>query len=134
MAVEQLSEKDAVDTALRLVDLAMKAVQFFVVISVAFGGWVLSTADLSVSAPWSGQRILLAAIYGSSAGGLILGILVLLKKTEIALKLATSFVEDDSQNAVLRRKMYGFGSRYAPISLCATWLLTVALILAYHAP
>lgn len=133
MATEPLSEKDAADLAVRLVDLSLKANQFFVVISVAFGGYLLGSDGLISSAPVSDTRIVLAVIYGCSAGSMALGVVNILFKAKHALKIALEHIEDSSIAADRRRKLYSFDLVVTPIALGITWMSVMYLILFHYA-
>jgi hypothetical protein len=55
--------QEPVELAIKHADLATKIVQFFVLASVAVGGWVISSEELRVLPPFAGPRVIWAALY-----------------------------------------------------------------------
>ena len=58
-----MQSKDAVDLAFKHADVATKSLQFFVVASIALGGWIISSDQLRQTEPFSYPRIAWAALY-----------------------------------------------------------------------
>ncbi|MFD3190299.1 hypothetical protein ACFMPD_08490 [Sedimentitalea sp. HM32M-2] len=55
--------RDAVDMALRHAEVATKLVQFFLLASIAVGGWMVASDDLRAAERFSTNRIVFAVIY-----------------------------------------------------------------------
>ena len=133
MATEPLTEKDAADLALKLADLSLKGIQFFVVISVAFGGYLLGDGGVLKADTLSSTRLVLAGIYGFSAGGMAYGVVMIQRKIGNALSVAREQVEEGSPQAAQRINLYSFSFDVAPVALIGTWVLVMYLILFHHA-
>jgi hypothetical protein len=72
--------KDGLELALKHADICTKIVQFFVAASVAVGGWVVSSEDLSAAPPLDGARVVWAILYTMLATPLWLALLDLQRR------------------------------------------------------
>lgn len=90
-----LQSKDAVDLAFKHADVATKSLQFFVVASVAVGGWIISSDQLRQTEPFSNPRLAWAALY------LCIGTLTwfvhsnIMKRLDACFELANKLAEDE---------------------------------------
>lgn len=90
-----LLSKDAVDLAFKHADVATKSLQFFVVASVAVGGWIISSDQLRQTEPFSNPRLAWAALY------LCIGTLTwfvhcnIMKRLDACFKLANELAEEE---------------------------------------
>lgn len=57
-----MQSKDALDLAFKHADVGTKSLQFFVVASVALGGWIISSDQLRQTEPFSSPRLAWAAL------------------------------------------------------------------------
>ena len=79
-----MESKDAYDIALRISDLYIKSLQFFIAICTLFGGWILVKG--LPDELWA--RGLVALIFGGSTFAILLGQLGLLSRIDAALSLS----------------------------------------------
>jgi len=69
-----------IELALKHADVATKIVQFFVLASVAVGGWVVSSEELRALPPLANQRIVWAILYSLMAAPLWLALMDLQRR------------------------------------------------------
>lgn len=104
--------KEAVDLALRHVDVATRLVQFFVVASVAVGGWVVTSEDLRLSAQFGPDRIVWALLYTLLSLPIWLALLDLQARINACYGHARRFLDGQAQVLVRdfepRLVRYGF--------------------------
>jgi hypothetical protein len=90
-----MQSKDAVDLAFKHADVATKSLQFFVVASIALGGWIISSDELRQTEPFSNPRLAWAALY------LCIGALTwfvhanIMKRLDACFRLAHKLADDD---------------------------------------
>ena len=63
MPTDPMKPSEAIDIALKHADLGLKMLQFFLIASVAIGGWIVSSTDLLRTAAFSEDRFAWAAMF-----------------------------------------------------------------------
>lgn len=86
-----MNSNEAYAVALKIADLYLKALQFFIAICTLFGGWIV----VNGLPPEENVRALLAVIFLTSSGTLLLGQLHLLKRSSAALALSAQCFEKE---------------------------------------
>lgn len=92
-----MQSKDAMDLAFKHADVATKSLQFFVVASVALGGWIISSDQLRQTEPFSNPRLAWAALY------LCIGTLTwfvhaqIMRRLDACFRLAYRLADDELQ-------------------------------------
>ncbi|MEP4039064.1 hypothetical protein [Pseudophaeobacter sp.] len=105
------------DTSISLTNITLKTIQFFIVVSAAIGGWMISMEPLVETAPLSIERWAWAALYVCVAGPCWLAIVICGFRTNAALEATRiSFSEPlkggdamEKLTSPLRMELISFG-------------------------
>ena len=128
-----MTSKDAYDIALNIADKAMRQLQFFVAICIAFGGWTFVGETIAGLDLWEPKRFLIAAVFTAPTLGLLVGTIDALKRLNAALDVSREIFEKENNGlseAAKRLHVHGNVWR-ARIVMSVTILLIDAVILLY---
>lgn len=89
--------RDSVDLALRHAEVATKLVQFFLLASIAVGGWMVASDDLRAADRFSTNRIVFAVIYTMLAVPIWFALLDLQKRINACYAAARKSVPEVSR-------------------------------------
>ena len=109
--------------------LGLESLNYFVLICLAIGGWVLTSKTILRSNRSSPERIFLFLALFASAGTLALGVHSLLDRATSAMTLARAQAEaSDHLHKELLLELYKGGSDWAGLGLGATLAVVSAII------
>lgn len=97
---DDASWKAAVDMALRHAEVATKLVQFFLLASIAVGGWLVSSPDMRDSARFSSDRIAWATLYTLLSVAIWFALMDLQRRINACYRRARSTVPEEASDLV----------------------------------
>lgn len=123
-----MDEAEIFAAATKVADLGLKALNFYILVSAAFGGWLITSGKVLAEKPFSPMRRLLAAIYLCAAGTIAVGTVLILERVEDMLTVARIMaIEAERSDEYL--KIYAAGGNLAAWALGIITLLMVLMIL-----
>lgn len=93
-----MTSKDAYDNALNIGDKAMRQLQFFVAICIAFGGWIFVGETIVGYDVLGLRRFLIAAVFSVPTLGLLVGTTQALKRLNAALDVSKNLFEKENKD------------------------------------
>lgn len=87
--------KNSYDIALRIGEIAMKSLNFFIIICAAFGGWILAGDTIVRLDLFSPPRFLAAVAFTVSTLGITYGIVMTMKRMNSALELSNHYYREE---------------------------------------
>lgn len=131
-----MSIKESYDIALAIANIAMRNLQFFIMISIAFGGWIFAGDDIRNFGKFAPERFLIAIIFTIPTVGLLVGTVEALVRLNAVFDVSKEFFEKETEslnNAA--KKMYAhMDVKRAAFFMGATVVFINSLILFFENP
>ena len=129
-----MTSNEAYNIAIKLGDIAMRNIQLFITICVAFGGWVLTSDAISQFELFGWERILIIVVFTLPTAGMVAGFAAISKRVNAAFALSKEIFETEkdqlSDNA---RPMFALGNMNITIvSMSSAILMIDLLVLLYQ--
>lgn len=128
-----MTSKDAFDIAVKIGNVALRQLQFFVAICIATGGWTLAGDTIATLESFGTKRILIAVLFTVPTFGLLLGTIDAMTRLNAALDVSRDFFEKENNGlseAAKRLHAHGNVTR-AAFAMGATIFFVDAVILLH---
>lgn len=123
--------KDAMDIALKYADLFTKLAQFFVAISVAIGGWLISSDAIHKTEAFSTSKVAWVVLYTGASLVFWIGLTQCAQRANASYRIAKSFAESEGYpsedfSIVAKEIHLGFIKYTIPVAVLFIDLLILA--------
>jgi TRAP-type C4-dicarboxylate transport system permease small subunit len=126
-----MQPKDAIDMALKYMDLSLKLVQFFLIASTAIGAWLLASETIRMTIPLHPTRLIWIALYCLLGGTVWILLLGLCGRIEACFSLAKNLLGKQATTEELERATGRIPKLFVAAGIPTVMVLVTICILSY---